>query len=218
MQGNLSNRCGVVKKSQIFPAEVWKNLRRVQVKKKNVYLSECTSSTNTETSFINMSQLVIYSLVMFTFVLSSLPRLSSVIHLQQQSLHCLVARQHSYSLSIWSRKGSSHGNVDVTLASHCFHQSLVLWHVTAVDWWLRAENLPHTCRTETDRDDLLLLWWWLSSVSWTNTWISETERGYWARVLYCLGNTGNRKQPPIHFLIGWNRLQKNCVFSCMATS
>lgn len=35
---------------------------------------------------------------------------------------------------------------------------------------------------------------------------------------YCLGNTGNRKLPPIHFLIGWNRLQKNCVFSCMATS
>lgn len=34
---------------------------------------------------------------------------------------------------------------------------------------------------------------------------------------YCLGSTGNRKLPPIHFLIGWNRLQKNCVFSCMAT-
>ncbi|KAG7222367.1 hypothetical protein INR49_016322 [Caranx melampygus] len=48
---------------------------------------------------------------------------------------------------------------------------------------------------------------------------SETERGLLGllvRTVWGTQETGN--YPPIHFLIGWKRLQKNCVFSCMATS
>lgn len=106
-------------------------------------------------------------------------------------------------------------NVSVTLASHCFHQSAVLWHGTVGLWWLRAEKsntyLLRRERLETYccNDD--------------SARFPGGTRGGNRMVLlgpsqYCLRNTGNRKLPPFHFPIGWNRVQKNCVFSCMATS
>jgi len=105
------------------------------------------------------------------------------------------------------------------LASHCSHQSLVLWHEAAVGWWLRAENSHSKKRKK-------VFFYYIDILCQVMTPLSFLEAhmnvGNWTGLLglssHRLGNTGNRKLPPIHFLIGWNRLQKNCVFSCMATS
>ena len=174
----------------------------------------CSSASNM------MSRPVIYRYSWRTFMLSSLPSLDSWVsservHLRwQQSLHRLVTWQQSHSMSVWSQRSSSPSNVSVTLASHCFHQNLVLWHEAAAGWWLRAEYLS---QGERGRGRLIIV------MVMTRLGFLEERASFGNRTGLlgpgprCLGNTGNRKLPPIHFLIGWKGLQKNCVFSCMAT-
>lgn len=115
---------------------------------------------------------------------------------------------------------SAPSKVYVTLASHCFHQSRLLWHENTFSWWLRAENLPHRWRQERERGRIIIT---LCQVMTRLRFLDERANvGNWTGLLglspCCLGIAGNRKLPPILFLIGWNRLQKNSVFSCMATS
>lgn len=106
--------------------------------------------------------------------------------------------------SLWLCGPNSVCNPCITLFASKRGLEEVLWHVTAVTWqmtwcWKTATYLyeEETLRVGEGEEDFLLLgsvWWWLSSVSWRNTYITETEWSYWACTVRGTQETGNYPQ------------------------
>lgn len=84
----------------------------------------------------------------------------------------------------------------ITLASHCLHQSLILWRDERSWSVSQSCKSAHICNTERWFSALCAASWWVLAVSRRNMWISETERGYWGRVSTVWGTqeTGNYPQ------------------------
>lgn len=102
---------------------------------------------------------------------------------------CLAAVILAISTIPWR---SAPSNVCVTLASHCFHQSLLLWREKTFCWWLRAENLPHSWRPEAAREKEGLIIVTLFQVMTRLSFLEEHANvGNWTGLLgpslYCLG-------------------------------
>lgn len=70
-------------------------------------------------------------------------------------------------------------NVSVTLASHCFHQSAVLWHGTAGLWWLRAEK-SNTYLLRRERRRLIVAM--MTLLGFPEEHAEETVWCYWVPV------------------------------------